>query len=855
MEKIEVTHGVYWIGIPEVNLYVLCGCPANTVKLMMKKGLIIEKEIDGVTFETGPNAILLSEVIIQNGSFSNLAEFPFLQMFYRQGMIIPNHPNNTGMKPLLIGLEDQVEAQNQYVFRGNYGLCSIDEMMEAGVSEEFARDMMRLKLSFAFGKIRKTDELIENRIFDRDIVEIRDGVFIQRKGFNRYDFLYKGEFASIDLNLKGGEAYERPFQLEQHRLEREYFSVIHMGEGDGWDVNRPCMGSIVMFQGNIYLIDAGPGIMHSLTALGIGVNEIEGIFHTHAHDDHFAGLPTFLKSDHMIKYYSTPLVRASVMKKLAALMSWKNDMFERYFEVHDLNFDEWNNISGLEVMPVLSPHPVETNILFFRALWEGGYITYAHFADIISLRNLRGMIVEGDQSPGITREFFEKVKTEYLRPVNLKKLDVGGGPIHGRAEDFVTDASQKIMLSHTSSELTTTQKEIGSEAFFGMADVLVPSQQDYLLLLTRQYLKSYFPTTPSCELDVLLNCQRRTYNAGTVILRKGTAHENVCIVLSGKIDFIDAEKEIYYFLSAGALIGGISVVSEEPAKGTYRAASYVTILQISRDLYLEFIKRNNLFEEIVHIRNKRSFLQATRLFSEGVSSPIHNEIARLMELRSVGKNELIEDETAMLYLVDEGEVQIFCDRKLVDTVKRGQVFGEEKLLVSRASLLKARARKRSKIYAIAGDVLTQIPVIQWKLQEIFKKRLTKFETFFDFRWLDEYSVNVAEIDKQHRAMFEEVSLLSAAIDRGDHGAVRESHFRLIDLLRHHMVYEESLMEQHEYKGYRHQREEHEQILSDIESFKGEDESRLLEVIKGWLLSHTLMEDRKYQTFFQKKGIT
>ena len=46
-----------------------------------------------------------------------------------------------------------------------------------------------------------------------------------------------------------------------------------------------------MYQGRYYLMDAGPNIMETLKSLGIDVGEIEGIFHTHSHDDHFAGLP------------------------------------------------------------------------------------------------------------------------------------------------------------------------------------------------------------------------------------------------------------------------------------------------------------------------------------------------------------------------------------------------------------------------------------------------------------------------------------------------------------------------------------------------------------------------------------
>ena len=36
-----------------------------------------------------------------------------------------------------------------------------------------------------------------------------------------------------------------------------------------------------------------------------------------------------------------------------------------------------------------SPHPVETNILFFRTLWKDGYVEYAHMADIASFEVLR----------------------------------------------------------------------------------------------------------------------------------------------------------------------------------------------------------------------------------------------------------------------------------------------------------------------------------------------------------------------------------------------------------------------------------------------------------------------------------
>ena len=372
MHTLKIARGVQWVAIPEAGLFILCGCPADSVKLLMKKGLILPTESGGVTYETGPNAILLSDVPSQNETFSNLAEFPILQMLYRQGMILPGHPGNTGRKPLLIGIESQVRSQSQYIFRGNYGLSTVEEMTAAGIPEATAREYMRMKLWFAFGKIRETEELLESRIVGDDPVELRGGARVRRTGFNVYEFSCGSQSVSVDLNLGPGERYPSSYSLSFHRIRREYFSVVHNGEGDGWDPEKPCMGSIIIFQGRIYLIDAGPNIEQSLTALGISVNEIEGIFHSHSHDDHFAGLTSLVRSDHRIKYYATALVRASVAKKLSALMGMDEAMFPRYFEVHDLAAGEWNDVNGLQVRPVMSAHPVETNVFTFRVLWDGG---------------------------------------------------------------------------------------------------------------------------------------------------------------------------------------------------------------------------------------------------------------------------------------------------------------------------------------------------------------------------------------------------------------------------------------------------------------------------------------------------
>ena len=723
IEKIKIISGVYWVGIPEANLYVLCACPADSVKHMMRTGLIKTIERHGVSFESGPNAILLSDVLVQNGHFSNLAEFPVLQMLYRQGMILPNHPNNTGIKPMLIGIEEQINAHLAYIHRGNYGLASEEELIEAGLSQAEAQEMMRLKLRFAFNNIRPTTDLLDTLPVEKEPVHIRNDVYVHRTGFNTYKFLYKGESATVNMNLQKNEQYGPTFELGFHQIKREYFAVIHSGQGDGWDINRPSMASILMFQGNLYLIDAGPNLLHTLTALGISINEIEGVFHTHAHDDHFAGLTTLIRGDHCIKYYATKLVRASVAKKLQSLMSWDSDRLDQYFDVHTLEFDKWNNVEGLEVKPVFSPHPVENSIFTFRAIWDGGYLSYSHFADLTSFDVLKGMITSNPDENGITQDFYDKVHNEYLVRATLKKIDVGGGLIHGKAEDFKNDPSDKIILSHTAQSFTNKEKEIGSRAPFGMVDVLISTNQDHTMRYAFRYLHAYFPSAPIAELRVLLNCHVTSFNAGTILVKKGVSNPNIYLILTGTIEMIRSEQNVQQILYAGSLIGELSGYKEKPSKETYSACSYVWALEIPVNLYAEFVRRNNLYEDIAAMQKSIAFLQNTWLFGDMVTYPVQNKIAQKLTTQSFIEGEIIPDNgDAILVLLVEGELVIRSGATHIETITPGNFCREGTILNEGGKRFSVYASKPSVVYFIPGKILLDIPVVMWKLLETHEKR-------------------------------------------------------------------------------------------------------------------------------------
>ncbi len=727
MKKYKVAPGLFWVEIPEAGLYIQCGCPADSVKHLMKKGFITDEEIeDGTITETGPNVILLSDLPLQKNEVSNLGEFSVLQMLYRQGMILPNHPNNTGIKPMLVGINPQIEAQAEYIYRGNYGLISEEEIMAAGVSAEEARDMMRLKLKFAFGKIRSTKELIETKIVGEEPFELRNEVFLERKGINLYEISYKGKTVKIDLTLESDEEYKAPYELGYHRIKREYFSVVHNGEGDGWDPNRPCMGSIVMFQGKIYLIDAGPNIVYSLQTLGIGISEIEGIFHTHAHDDHFGGITALLGSDRRIRYYSTKLVRHTVMKKLSGITSMDEELFEKYFEVCDLEVGKWNNIFGLEVKPVNSPHPLETTIMFFRVLWGDGYKTYAHLADIASLNLLEKMITDDPENIGISAEYYQNVKESYLEKVDLKKIDIGGGMIHGDAHDFKDDQSRKILLSHRALPLRYDQKEIGDSTSFGAVDTLISTQQDYSRRLFYHYFKSYFPNVPQHEINMLLSCPVASFNPGSIMIKSNERNRNVFFIMSGLLEYIDSEGAVDNKLTVGSMVGELSGMQGIPSKGTCRAISYVDALSVPCNQYIEFLKRNGIFEDFKINISERYYLQNTWLFGEGVSCPQKSVIAREMVLENFMQGDILPDSQKNgFFLLKSGKVSVCNKDKDVDVVLPGGYFGVESVVAPQSSDFFYRAEEYSEVYRIEPQIVNEIPVIHWKLLASYKTLLLR----------------------------------------------------------------------------------------------------------------------------------
>ena len=730
IRKLVVTKGIYFIEIPAAGLYLLCGTPADTVKHLFRRGIIQTTERNGVTFESGPNAILLSDSMIQNGHLCNLAEFPILQMLYRQGMLLPNHPNNTGRKPMLIGTPEQLAAQLRYIHRGNYGLISAEEMVNAGIDEAEADELMRIKLKFAFGQIAQPDAFVDCLPLTTGALDIGDGVSVRRLAHNVFEIRHGGDSVEVNLNLGRDETYPCPYPLSPVSIDRHYFAVAHAGDGDGWDYNRPAMGSVLIHQGRVYLIDAGANTHYSLDALGIGKKEVAGIFHTHCHDDHFAGLTTLLQRDKPLKYFATPLVRASVTRKFCALLSIPESEFGQYFDICDLEDGKWNDIAGLEVRPMLSPHPVETTIFNFRVLWEGGYRTYSHLGDIVSFAVLDAMINPDVAAPGVSAERAKAIKANYLEPADLKKIDIGGGMIHGSAIDFATDQSARLLLAHTARELTDAERRIGSGAPFGTVDVMIPGEQNFLLRDASEFLKSYFPMVPGERLHMLLNNRIATFNPETIITPAGKVPEEIYLLLAGKVEILTPDPGSSHFLFSGSLLAESAAIHNRPSEETYRSVGFVQALRLPSDLYRHFIERFFSSHELLEARNVEEKLRRTFLFREAVTNTTLFSLAKSCTITGLHAGEHFAADREQLHVIGKGRLAM-GEGEDAPVLGKDEFWGSNILFAAVAEHATDRqsaaesarpfvALDRCEIYSVPLTLVSRIPVVRWKLFEAFR---------------------------------------------------------------------------------------------------------------------------------------
>ena len=135
-----------------------------------------------------------------------------------------------------------------------------------------------------------------------------------------------------------------------------------------------------------------------------------------------------------------------------------------------------------------------------------------------------------------------------------------------------------------------------------------------------------------------------------------------------------------------------------------------------------------------------------------------------------------------------------------------------------------------------------------------------------FHWDDTYSVGVSQMDDEHRII---LSTINQMMDAPEGSAGSESITnilaRLTKYASKHFEHEELLLKEHEYPELSSQRREHQRFRREVAAFcmSMMDERTptqaafedLLRFLRDWWKEHILVNDMKYRSFLNQRGIT
>jgi len=132
-----------------------------------------------------------------------------------------------------------------------------------------------------------------------------------------------------------------------------------------------------------------------------------------------------------------------------------------------------------------------------------------------------------------------------------------------------------------------------------------------------------------------------------------------------------------------------------------------------------------------------------------------------------------------------------------------------------------------------------------------------------FEWREEYSVNVDEIDQQHKKLIQMINDLHTAMkEKKAKDVIEDVLKRMESYVEEHFNTEEKYFDKFDYPEAEEHIQEHDQFVEKVEEFiedymdgKMMLSMKLINFLKDWLTNHIKGTDQKYSEFFNEHGLS
>jgi hemerythrin len=132
-------------------------------------------------------------------------------------------------------------------------------------------------------------------------------------------------------------------------------------------------------------------------------------------------------------------------------------------------------------------------------------------------------------------------------------------------------------------------------------------------------------------------------------------------------------------------------------------------------------------------------------------------------------------------------------------------------------------------------------------------------------WSEPFSVNIKEIDEEHKILIAMLNELHEAIidfhSDGRNGAAKKTVAGMLDYASHHFATEEKYMLEYNFPRYAEHKKEHADFLNQALALNTKIAAGgyvfnldIASFLRSWLSHHIMGTDKKYTSFFNEHGL-
>jgi CRP-like cAMP-binding protein len=278
-------------------------------------------------------------------------------------------------------------------------------------------------------------------------VTLAEGVQIRHlPAPGRFAATYQGETAQISLTYQGLAAplWADRYPTRNEPLLPDQFGFTVLGSDSAFSNAGPTTTNLLGLGGAFFLWDCSPFTSWILDRLGISLDDIQGIFVSHIHDDHVVDLYRFAWNGHRLtELITTAEVREQVLRKFAALWGVTRRDVEEAFTWRLVRPGRAFQVNGASIRIHYGSHPIPS----FGARFEYQGHVFGFTGDSSSRSGPVGLDTQ------LERGLISPERHAFLASFPSRQftlVDAGEATIHGFVRDFMAFDPSGIALAHRS---------------------------------------------------------------------------------------------------------------------------------------------------------------------------------------------------------------------------------------------------------------------------------------------------------------------------------------------------------------------------------------------------------------------